>query len=478
VSVMQSSLNRFIAAIPKSGTQWLYADPLPFLRETTSMDAPMLRYARLDGVSLAFQTVGSEVELLVIGGSAGMSATWTEPTASEILWEISRFTRLVTFDQRGAGLSDPLPGGHPLPLEERVRDAFAVFEAADLDRPFVLATHDGGPVALLAVTTQPDRFRGLILVSTAPCLRRAPDYPAGFDDATADWFPEQMRANWGTGWSVDFLASSFAAMPGGRERWARLEQAACSPGQARAQTEQAFATDVRHLLEIVSVPTLVIERRDDPAIPRGSGRYMADRIPDAWLVELPGSDHMPWSGDGTQIADAIRWFVAHEAPPEVDPRKLAAVVFTDIVRSTEQLADLGDSRWAAILDLHDAAARNIAEADGGQLIKSTGDGTLCLFRGPAQAIHYAMKLKAEVGRLGLEMRAGVHAGEVHTRGGDVTGIAVHAAARVSAVAPEGKVFVSRTVTDLVAGSDLEFVSEGEHSLKGLPGNWELFSVTE
>jgi class 3 adenylate cyclase len=203
---------------------------------------------------------------------------------------------------------------------------------------------------------------------------------------------------------------------------------------------------------------------------------MADRIPDAWLVELPGSDHMPWSGDGTQIADAVRWFVAHEAPPEVDPRKLAAVVFTDIVKSTEQLADLGDSRWAAMLDLHDAAARNIAEANGGQLIKCTGDGTLCLFRGPAQAIYYAMKLRAEVGRLGLEMRAGVHAGEVHTRGDDVTGIAVHAAARVSAVAPEGKVFVSRTVTDLVAGSDLEFASEGEHSLKGLPGTWELFSV--
>jgi pimeloyl-ACP methyl ester carboxylesterase len=442
------------------------------------MDAPMVQYARLDGVSLAFQTVGSEVELLMMGGSAGMSATWTDPTASELLWEISRFTRLVTFDQRGAGLSDPVPSGHPLPLEERVRDAFAVSEAADLDRPFVLATHDGGPVALLAVTTQPDRFRGLILVSTAPCLRRAPDYPAGFDDATADWFPEQMYANWGTGWSIDFLASSFAAMPDGRERWARLEQAACSPGQARAQTEQAFATDVRHLLEIVSVPTLVIERRDDPAIPRGSGRYMADRIPDAWFIELPGSDHMPWSGDNTQIADAIRWFVAHEAPPEVDPRRLAAVVFTDIVRSTEQLVDLGDSRWAAMLDRHDAAARNIAEANGGQLVKCTGDGTLCVFHGPAQAIHFAMELRTEVDHLGLEMRAGVHAGEVHARGEDVTGIAVHAAARVSEVAPEGRVFVSRTVTDLVAGSGLEFVSEGEYSLKGLPGSWELFSVTQ
>jgi pimeloyl-ACP methyl ester carboxylesterase len=442
------------------------------------MDAPMVQYARRDGVSLAFQTAGTEVELLIMGGSAGMTATWADPTASEILREISRFTRVVTFDQRGAGLSDPLAGGRPLPLEERVGDAFAVFEAAGLDRPFVLATHDGGPTALLAVTTQPSRFRGLILVGTAPCLRRAPDYPAGFDDATADWFVEQMHANWGTGWSVDFLASSLAAMPDGRERWARLEQAACSPAQARAQTEQAFATDVRHLLEIVSVPTLVIERRDDPSIPRGSGRYMADRISEAWLVELPGSDHMPWSGDATQIADAIRWFVAHEAPPEVDPRKLAAVVFTDIVRSTEQLAGLGDSRWAAILDRHDAAARHLAEANGGQLVKCTGDGTLCLFHGPAQAIRYAMELSTEVSHLGLTTRAGVHAGEVHVRGDDVAGIAVHAAARVSAVAPEGKVFVSRTVTDLVAGSDLQFTSEGEHSLKGIPGSWELFSVAQ
>jgi pimeloyl-ACP methyl ester carboxylesterase len=442
------------------------------------MDAPVVRYARLDGVSLAFQTAGSEVELLMMGGSAGMSASWADPAASEILWEISRFTRLVTFDQRGAGLSDPLPGGRLPPLEDRVGDAFAVFEAADLDHPFLVATHDGGPAALLAVTTQPGRFRGLILIGTAPRLRRAPDYPAGFDDVTADWFLEQMHANWGTGWSVDFLASSFAELPDGRERWARLEQAACSPGQARAQTEQAFATDARHLLEIVSVPTLVIVRRNDPSIPRGSGRYMADRIPDAWLVELPGSDHMPWSGDGTQIADAIRWFVAHEAPPQVDPRKLAAVVFTDIVRSTEQLATLGDRRWAAMLDVHDGAARRLAEAHGGQLVKCTGDGTLCLFHGPAQAIHYAIDLRTEVGRMGLEIRAGVHAGEVHVRGDDVAGIAVHAAARVSAVAPEGRVFVSRTVTDLVAGSDLEFASEGEHILKGLPGRWELFSVTK
>jgi pimeloyl-ACP methyl ester carboxylesterase len=441
-----------------------------------SMEAPVVRYARRNGVSLAFQSAGSEVELLMMGGSASLSATWADPAASEILWEISRFTRLVTFDQRGAGLSDPLPEAHPLPLEERVGDAFAVFETADLDRPFVLATHDGGPVALLAVATHPDRFRGLILIGTAPCLRRTPDYPSGFDDATADWILEQMHVNWGTGWSVDFFASSVAAMPDGRERWARLEQAACSPSQARTQTEQAFATDARHLLEIVSVPTLVIERRDDPSIPRGSGRYMADRIPNAWLVELPGSDHMPWSGDGTQIADAIRWFVAHEAPPEVDPRKLATVVFTDIVRSTEQLADLGDSRWAAMLDLHDAAARRIAESNGGQFVKCTGDGTLCMFHGPAQAIHYAVELRNEVGRLGLEMRAGVHAGEVHVRGEDVAGIAVHAAARVTALAAEGKVFVSRTVTDLVAGSGLEFALEGEHSLKGLPGSWELFSV--
>jgi class 3 adenylate cyclase/pimeloyl-ACP methyl ester carboxylesterase len=441
------------------------------------MESPPVHYARRDSASLAYQVAGSGVGLLLMAGGSGTSVSWADPTASQFFRELSRFTHLVTFEQRGAGMSDPLEHGRPLTLEDRVADALAVLDAVDLDRPCVVATHDGGPVALLAVTTQPERFRGLILLNTAPCLRWAPDYPQGRDDATVEWFVEQMHAHWGTGFSVDWLAPSFAALPDGRERWARLEQGACSPGQARLQTEQTFATDARHLLELVSIPTLVVQHREDPAVPAGNGRNLADRIPDCVLVELPGNDHMPWSPSAGAVVGPIGWFVGRqESTKATDTRRLAAVVFTDIVGSTEALTRLGDLRWADVLDTHDAAARRLADAHGGQLVKCTGDGTLCAFQGPAQAIRYAVDMREEVGRLGLEMRAGVHAGEILARGDDVAGVAVHAAARVGALAPPGCVYVSRTVTDLVAGSQIPFEEVGQHPLKGLPGTWEIFRV--
>ncbi len=441
------------------------------------MESPPVHYARRDGASLAFQVAGSGVGLLLMAGGSGTSVSWADPTASQFFRELSQFTRLVTFEQRGAGMSDPLEQGRPQTLEDRVADALAVLEAVELDRPFVAATHDGGPVALLAATTQPERFRGLILLNTAPRLRRAPDYPSGLDDASVDWFVEQLYENWGTGWSMDWFAPSFAELPNGRDRWARLEQGACSPGQARLQTEQTFATDARHLLELVSIPTMVVQHREDPAVPAGNGRYLADRIPDCVLVELPGNDHMPWSPSAGGMAGPIGWFVGREAGATAhDARRLAAVVFTDIVGSTEALTRLGDARWAAVLDTHDAAAHRLAEAHEGRLVKCTGDGTLCAFQGPAQAIRYAVAMREAVGLLGLEMRAGVHAGEIIARGDDVAGVAVHAAARVGALAPPGCVYASRTVTDLVAGSQIPFEEVGQHALKGLPGKWEIFRV--
>lgn len=396
------------------------------------MDAPPVHYARRDEASLAYQVAGSGVGLLLMAGGSGTSVAWADRTASQFFRELSQFTRLVTFEQRGAGMSDPLEQGRPQTLEDRVADALAVLDEVDLDRPFVAATHDGGPVALLAVTTQPERFRGLILINTAPRVRWAPDFPQGLDDASVDWFAEQIHTQWGTGWTMDWFAPSFAALPDGRERWARLEQGACSPGQARLQTEQVFATDARHLLELVSIPTLVVQHRNDPAVPAGNGRYQADRIPDCVLVELPGNDHMPWAGSADSVAGPIGWFVGREESTKaVGARRLAAIVFTDIVGSTEALTRLGDLRWTALLDTHDAAARRLAEAHGGQLVKCTGDGTLCAFQGPAQAISYAVDLREEIGRLGLEMRAGVHAGEIMARGDDVAGVAVHAAAHVA-----------------------------------------------
>jgi class 3 adenylate cyclase len=405
-----------------------------------------------------------------------MSATWEDPSTAELLWELARSARVVTFDQRGAGRSDPLTTDEPPPLEERVAEALSVLDAAEFDEADLLALHDGGPVALLATTAQPERFRSLILVNTAPRMAWAEDYSQGFDENTENWLVTELSERWGTGFSLPLWAPSFGDLPDGAERWARIEQAACSPGQAVRQTRQTFATDARHLLELVGVPSLVIQRRDDPSVPPGNGRYLADRLPGCTFVELPGADHMPFVGDSGSIVAAIRSFLGVSVAASTGERRLGAVVFTDIVGSTERLSDVGDIRWRELLDHHDAIASRIADDHGGRIVNTTGDGLLALFSGPADAIRFAMAVQRELAAIGLPVRAGVHAGEVVARGQDIAGIAVHAAARVAALAPAETIYVSRTVTDLVAGSGLSFEPAGDFELKGIPGTHSLFRV--
>lgn len=439
---------------------------------------PEVRYVQRQGASLAFQVAGAGPGLLAIPGAASGSATWDDQTGRAFLAQLAEIGTLVCFDQRGAGLSDPLVGDEPLPLEERVADTLAVLDAAGLGESHLLAWHDGGPVALLAATAHPERFRSLTLMNTAPRLSQADDFPQGFDRAVEEWLVSEMRSKWGTGFTMELWAPSYSTLPDGRQRWARLEQTSCSRDQAVRQTRQTMATDARHLLELVAVPTLVIQRRGDPAVPPGNGRDLAERLSDCTLVELPGVDHMPYSGDVAMIVGAVRSFVGEDRRPATGERRLGVVVFTDIVGSTELAISLGDQRWGEVLDEHDAAAERIATRLGGRVVKSTGDGTLALFTAPARGIEFATQLQHELAELGIDLHSGVHAGEVLMRGDDIAGVAVHAAARVAALAPPGAVYISRTVTDLVAGSGLSFTAVGEHQLKGLPGTWTIHRVDD
>lgn len=441
---------------------------------------PELRYARRAAGSLAYITLGEGPEMLLVSGAASMTVPrlWEDPITSSTLRELARSARLVAFDQRGAGYSDPLPTGDPLTLEERMADVLAVVEEAGLQRPWLFAFHDGGPVALMLATSAPERFAGLLLINTAPRMAWAEDYPMGLRKEDEEAFLALQAAHWGTGGTMPLWAPSLAELPDGKERWARLEQAACSPSQAIAQTRQALSTDARDLLPLVSVPTLVVHARFDPSLPADVGRYVADRIRHSILVELPNGDHMPFIGDQRAMVDAVVSFVNRSAPFPDPTRRLATVVFTDIVDSTRRAAEIGDGAWSSVLDRHDALAAAAAARAEGQIIKGTGDGVLAAFDGPARGVGFAREVIRDVRELGIEVRAGVHTGEVQLRGDDLAGITLHVAARVAALAAAGEVWVSSTVVDLTAGSGIRFRDAGTHPLKGLDRSWQLFVVDD
>ena len=442
------------------------------------VSVPALRYARRSGSALAFQVMGSGGEdVVVVAGAACVTSTLADPVSILAVDAVASFSRLALFDQRGAGRSDPLSDGVPLPLEDRMADLLAVVDEAGMERPWLLAFHDGGPVALMAATTHPERFAGLILINTAARLAYADDFQEGFSAAAEAALIDALREAWGTGASAFMWVPSLAALPGGVERWALLEQAACSPSQAVAQTRQAFATDARHLLPLVTIPSLIVQARFDASLPANNGRYLADRIRHAELVELPSTDHMPFVTDIDAYVDVVRSFILRtRGPVPTSERRLSTVVFTDIVDSTRHAARLGDAGWASMLDAHDRIARRVAEDRHGRVVKSTGDGLLLTFDGPANGIGFAGEFVRDIGELGLVVRVGIHSGEIQRRGDDVAGISVHAAARIADAAPPGETLVSRTVVDLVAGSGVDFEPKGTHALKGLDREWELFSV--
>ena len=441
---------------------------------------PETRYARSGEVSIAYQVVSEgPVDLLYAPGAASnVEYSWQIPAMASWWRRLAQFSRLIVFDKRGTGLSDR---DHGMPtLEERIDDMRAVLDTAGSERAVVYGDSDGATMSILFAATYPERSIGLVLFGGEARWSWAPDYPWGTRPERLTGLREQLLEQWG---SVDFArrdleryAPSAPRDPELERAWASWIRFCCTPSNFHAYVLMNLENDVRHVLPSVAVPTLVLHRTGDRVVEVEQGRYLAERIPGARLVELPGDDHYPWFGDSETLARQIEGFVSGlGADAEVD-RALATVLFTDIVGSTGRAAELGDRAWRELLERHHALVRGHLARFRGREIDTAGDGFFASFDGPARAIRCACALSGAVRDLGLEIRAGLHTGEVELAGDRPRGIAVHIGARVAALAAPGEVLVSSTVKDLVAGSGIEFEERGAVELAGVPGEWRLYAA--
>ena len=439
-------------------------------------EIPRTRYARSGEVSVAYQVLGTgDIDLVYVPGwISHLDLQWGDPTFARFLRRLASFSRLMVFDKRGMGLSDPV-GSAPT-FEERMDDVRVVMDAAGSQRAALLGFSEGGPLASLFAATYPDRTAALILYGT---FAVGPAADLGVPGA-----PELARAlellrrtidDWGEGRALELLAPSIGGNAAIRARYGAFERAAASPAMARALLKAITESDVRDVLSAIRVPTLVLHRTGD-VVPIAHGRYLAGLIPDSRFVELPGVDHLPMGGDVDTIADEIQEFLTGARQAGKADRVLASVLVTDIVDSTRRAAELGDRPWRDLLARHDALVRAQIEAFGGREVKQTGDGFLATFDGPARAAGCARAAVDAARSLGVEIRAGLHTGEVELIGGDIGGLAVHIAARIAALAGPAEVLVSQTVKDLVLGSGLHLESRGTHTLKGVPDRWRLYAV--
>jgi pimeloyl-ACP methyl ester carboxylesterase len=437
---------------------------------------PETKYAKSEGVNIAYQVTGEgPLDLVLVPGWVShVENAWEEPSFARFLQRLSSFCRLILLDRRGTGLSDPVAA---LPtLEQRMDDVRAVMDAAGSKKAVLFGISEGGPMCILFAATYPERTTSLVLYGTFARGLYDPEYPWGPSSARLDRFLKRVDREWGTGMTARIFAPSIARDDRLVQSWGRFERLAVSPGAARTLLHMAANSDVRHVLPVIRVPTLVLHRSGDRATLVGGGRYLAECIPGAKYVELPGEDHFPWTGDADGILDEVEeYLTGARHGPEPD-RLLATVMFTDIVGSTERAVELGDRQWQELLENHHRFVRRELKRFRGLEVDTAGDSFFATFDGPARAIHSACAIQEAVATLGLTLRVGLHTGECEILGDKVSGIAVHIGARVMAKARPGEVLVSSTVKDLVAGSDLRFVARGMHTLKGIPGEWHLFTV--
>ena len=431
---------------------------------------PETRYARSGGVHIAYQVFGEgPLNVIFVAPSySNVEHWWEEPDASRWLLRLASYARVVMFDKRGTGMSDRVPD---LPgLDQRMDDLRAVMKAADMEEAALFGMSEGGPMTTLFAATYPQQCRALVLCG---CFARF----ATSWVPTEEQFLDYVEHAWGTGGSLPFFAPSRANDPIFQRWWGRFERLGASPAAAKSLVLMNMQIDISDILSTIRVPTLVIHRSEDVLIKVEGGRYLAQNIPGARYIEFPGKDHLPFVGDNAdEISDAIEEFLTGSRPPVAVDRVLATVLFTDIVGSTEKATALGDRRWRDLLDSHHATIRRNLGRFRGKEVKSTGDGILATFDGPARGVRCACAIAEEIKPLGIEVRAGLHTGECEMIGDDVGGIAVHIGARVAALAGAGEVLVSSTVKDLVAGSGLRFGDRGSQSLKGVPGEWRIFTV--
>ena len=433
---------------------------------------PVTRYAKSGDVNVAYQVFGDGPLNLVLAPLfvSNIEVLWERPDIARWLLRLASYARVAMFDKRGTGMSDrvtELPG-----LDQRIDDLRAVMDGAGMEQAALLGISEGGPLTALFAATHPDRCRSLVLLGS-------------FARFTS-WFPTEealqqflgyIHQAWGSGASVPFFAPSLANDQAAIQWMGRFERLGASPASVAALMRMNSQIDISGIVHTIRVPTLVIHRTGDVTINVEGGRYLAEHIPNARYIELPGVDHPPWVGDNAdQIADVIEKFLTGSTAAVPVDRVLATVLFTDIVGSTEKAATLGDRRWRDLLDAHHATIRRNLARFRGHEVKTTGDGILATFDGPARGIRCACAIADEVRPLGIEIRAGLHTGECEMTDEDVGGIAVHIGARVAALAGAGEVLVSSTVKDLVAGSGLRFGDRGTQLLKGVPGEWHVFAV--
>jgi pimeloyl-ACP methyl ester carboxylesterase len=447
----------------------------------TAVEAmPTTRYAKHGDVYLAYQVLGQgPLDLVLI-------ESWVHHV--ELFWEVSQLARqqrrlasigrLIVFDRRGTGLSDPVPLDRLPDLETQVADLCAVMDAAGSERAAILGFTEGGPLAMLFAAIHPERCRALVLFNTAARLTATSDYQCGAPEQELLEFVGSQGESWRTA-DIDALARLAPSQvddPRFIEQFFRLGRSAVSPGALAHYYRQSVLTDVRELLPVIQAPTLVLQRaRDQIARPELS-HYLVDHIGNARYVEFDGADHLWFTENPDELMGEIEEFLTGaRALPDPD-RKLATVLFTDIVGSTVRAAALGDRRWRTQLDEHDAIVRRELARFGGKEVDNAGDGFLSTFDGPGHAIRCARAIAEGLVPVGITIRAGVHTGEVEVRGDRIGGLAVHIGARVAAEAGAGEIMVSSTVKDLLAGSGLSFSGRGEHQLKGVPGTWHLYAV--
>ncbi len=438
---------------------------------------PQTQYAKADdGVHIAYQVFGNgEFDLVVIPGFIShVELGWEDDAMSYALRRLGSFSRVIMFDKRGTGMSDRT---ERLPdTDRRMLDIEAVMNAAGSQQAAILGVSEGGPMAILFAATHPERTRALVLMGSYARLTACPDYPLGVPTSQLYAFAQHLEPRWGTGVGLSAWAPSVAHDPGPREAFGRLQRMGASPGAAVALLSSYIEIDVRAALPLVFAPTLVVHRIGDRMVSLEHGRYVCERIKGARLVEVPGSDHFWWTENPDEIVDEVEEFLTGARSASEPDRVLASVLFTDIVDSTRHAAAIGDRAWRLLLDRHDALTERQVARHGGRLVKTTGDGVLATFEGPARSVRCARAIGEAAQNLGIEVRAGIHTGEVELRGDDIAGLGVNIAARIEALAKPGEVLVSRTVTDLVAGSGLEFSDRGEFELKGVPGRWQVFAA--
>ena len=438
------------------------------------------QYTRSGDLHIAYQVVGEgPLDLVYVPGWVShVELAWEEPTLARFLRRLASFSRLIMFDKRGTGLSDRVPNDKLPTLEERIDDLRAVMDAVDSERAAIFGFSEGGNLSAFFAATYPERTKALVLFGTFAKRIWSSDYPWAPKPEDRERESETLEREWGELMDLEYYVPSKAGDQPFLRRLATYFRRSASPGAAVALLRMNTQLDIRHILPTIRVPTLVIHRKGDRDANVEEGRWIAKQIPNARFVELSGEDHLPWVGHQDAVIDEVQEFLTGaRAIPEPN-RVLATVLFTDIVGSTERAAVMGDRAWQELLDSHHALVRKELAQFRGREIKTVGDAFIATFDGPARAMRCACAIRDSVGSIGVEIRAGLHTGEIEITDHDIGGIAVHIAARIMSVAKPGEILVSSTVKDLSVGSGIAFIDRGAQVLKGVPDEWRLFTVNQ